>query len=81
MMRAGSQQDRAAQERWRAIVRLALGTLQIFGASFSVVLLFLTGVNPWSLSAVVLTCAFTTVSVLIFGDRGRRRGHARGGGN
>lgn len=61
----------AARERRRAILRLSLGTLQIFGASAAVVLLFLTGVNPWSLAAVVVTCTFTTISVLLFGDRHR----------
>ncbi len=58
----------ASERRW-ALLRLALGTAQVFGASASIVLLFLTGVNAWSLITVVLTCVFTTVSVLLFGNR------------
>jgi hypothetical protein len=65
----------SASERRRATLRFALGTAQIFGAAVAIVLLFLTGVNPWSLTAVTLTCVFTTVSVLLFGDRTR---HGRG---
>ena len=53
------------------MIRLALGTVQILGARASIVRMFLTGVNAWSLTAVVLTCVFTTISVLLFGDRTR----------
>lgn len=69
-----------SRERRRAVLRLALGTIQIFGTSASVLLLLLIGVNRWSLSAVVVTCAFTTISVLFFGDRNRRGQGQRGSG-
>lgn len=53
---------------------MALGLIQMFGASLSVVLLLKTGISLVSLSAVALTCLCTTVSVLLFGSRpgGRR---------
>ena len=57
-----------------AILRVVLGVLQMFGASLSVVLLLKTGVSPVSLTAVVLTCLCTTVSVLVFGSRSPRHG-------
>lgn len=59
----------SVSERRRALLRFVLGTVQVFGASASIVLLFLTGVNSWSLTAVTLTCVFTTVSALLFGSR------------
>jgi hypothetical protein len=63
------------REGRRALLRLVLGTLQVLGVSASLVLLFLSGVNVWSLAAVVVTCLFTTVSVLLFGSRrDRERG-------
>ena len=54
-----------------AALRLILGTLQVLGVSASLVLLLLPGVNVWSLAPVVVTCLFTTVSVLLFGSRGK----------
>lgn len=68
------------KERRRALLRLALGTLQIFCTSGSIVLLFQTGTNPWSLSAVAITCAITTISVLLFGNRSRNSPRDRGRG-
>ena len=59
-----------------AIARIVLGMGQTFGAVFSFVLIFKTGINQWSLTAAVLTCLLTTVSVLLFGGLGplfRRR--------
>lgn len=52
-----------------AFARVALGMAQLFGAIFAAALLYDTGINRWSLLAVVLTCAFTTASVLLFGKR------------
>jgi len=42
---------------------------QLFCAAFSAFLLYDTGINRWSLLAVVLTCALTTTSVLLFARR------------
>jgi hypothetical protein len=62
-----AQRHLSALRRERA--RLALGLAQMFGAVFSLVVLITTGVNQISLSATVLTCLFTIVSVLLFGKR------------
>jgi hypothetical protein len=51
-----------------AVVRLILGLVQMVGALVSLRLLLLTGMNAWSLTAVVLTSMCTTVSVLFFGS-------------
>lgn len=59
---------RPPQRRW-ALIRLLFGLAQMFGATFSFVLLFKSGVNIWSLTAVALTGLFTTASVLLFGRR------------
>lgn len=67
----------SVQERRWAILRLFLGTVQIVGSTASLVLLMLTGVNVWSLTGVVVTGLFTTVSVLLFGDRRSRPGAPR----
>ncbi len=62
----------STERRW-AVVRLALGQAQMIGALVSAYFLITTGVNEWSLGGAVLTCALTTVSVLLFGaGRGRR---------
>jgi len=53
-------------------VRLVLGFAQMGGATFSAVLLLQTGMNPVSLGAVVITCALTGLSVILFGNRARR---------
>lgn len=52
-----------------AIIRYLPGIAQMFGAVFSVILLIQTGVNKYSMVAVVITCALTTISVLLFGSR------------
>jgi hypothetical protein len=57
-----------------ASVRLALGFLQMFGAVFSVTLLFQTGVTAHTLLAVAITGVLTTVSILLFGARRSERG-------
>jgi hypothetical protein len=59
------------ETRW-GILRIALGVLQMFGASLSVVLLLRTGVSPVALTSVALTCLCTTASVLLFGLRSPR---------
>ena len=48
-----------------------LGIIQMLGAVVSLFLLVQTGVSTLALSAVVLTCVCTTVSVLLFGSRRR----------
>ena len=50
-------------------LRFILGMLQMFGVVFSLVLIFKTGINELSLAATVMTCAATSVSVLLFGRR------------
>lgn len=64
------------ERRW-ALLRLLLGFAQLFGTSLSLVLLFLTGVTTVALTALVLTGLCTAVSVLLFGAKAPRRGHAR----
>jgi hypothetical protein len=71
-MAAGTRQIVAGSatpaRRW-AVVKLALGTLQMMSATGAATLLITTGINPCSLTVVVLTCVFTTLSVLLFGSR------------
>jgi hypothetical protein len=55
----------SSQRRW-AIVRMVLGGCQMFGATLSFVLLAETGLNGWSVGAVVATSLVTTVSVFLF---------------
>jgi hypothetical protein len=57
--------DRFFTRRQR--LRFALGMLQMFGVVFTLVLILETGLNKFSLAATVLTCAATSVSVLLFG--------------
>jgi arsenate reductase len=45
-----------------------LGIIQMVGAVVSLILLVQTGVSTLALSAVVLTCVCTTVTVLLFGS-------------
>lgn len=61
--------ERPISERRWALVRVALGILQMFGASMGAVLLFQTGVTRLSLLVVVITGLCTTLSVLLFGGR------------
>ncbi len=63
----------ARDKRAWAIVRLILGLVQMVGALVSLMLLLLTGMNAWSLTAVVLTSVCTTVSVLLFGSWRKER--------
>ena len=51
--------------RWAA-VRILLGTAQIVGATVSAYLLFQTGTNKWSLSAVAVTGLLFAMSKLLF---------------
>jgi hypothetical protein len=44
----------------------------MFGAVFSVILLIQTGLSQFSLIAVVITCALTTISVVLFGGRSKK---------
>ena len=57
--------------RW-AVVRGALGFAQMFAAVVALVLIWETGFSPRALTAVVVACTLTTVSVMLFGA-GRRR--------
>lgn len=50
-------------------VRLVLGLLQMLGAALSVILLVLTGMTAVALTAVTVTCALTSISVLLFGAK------------
>jgi hypothetical protein len=59
------------EEKGWAIVRMVLGLAQMTGAVAAFYLLFQTGVNALSLSAVVITCLLTTLSVLLFRGRGQ----------
>ena len=68
-----AQADDLKSVRWETI-RFALGMVQMAAATVAVVILVRTGVSKWSLLAAVVTCALTTVSVLLFG--GRRHGDA-----
>lgn len=52
-----------------AWLRLILGILQIFGVTFSVVLLFKTGISEWSLGSAIGTGLITTISVILFGTK------------
>ncbi len=54
------------QRHW-AIAGLILGVLQMAGAAFLVALLVKSGVNSWSLAAVIVTGVLTTISDLLFG--------------
>jgi hypothetical protein len=53
----------------RQRLRFVLGLLQMFGVVFTLVLILQTGFNRLSLAATVLTCAATSLSVLLFGRR------------
>lgn len=62
------------EQRW-AVVRLTFGFVQMFGAVFALALLLWTGVNVWSLAAVVATGVVTGTSLVLFRGRPRRTGH------
>jgi hypothetical protein len=57
------------------MIRHLLGIAQMFGATVSLILLFLTGVNSYTLTGVIITGVLTTSSVLLFA--GRRSGKER----
>ena len=54
--------------RWGRL-RFFLGMAQMAGAVVAITLLVEVGVTALSLAAVALTCALTTISVLLFGGR------------
>lgn len=58
--------------RWGRL-RFLLGMAQMAGAVIAVTLLVEVGVTALSLTAVALTCALTTVSLLLFGRDERRK--------
>jgi hypothetical protein len=58
------------QPEW-ALVRLVLGLLQMGGAVAAFCLLAQTGVSATTVGVTLLTCACTTLSVLLFGARKR----------
>jgi hypothetical protein len=58
-----------ASKTW-AVGRMVLGLAQMMGAVIAAYLLLQTGMNEWSLTAVVLTCGLTAISVRLFGRRG-----------
>jgi hypothetical protein len=51
------------------MIRHLLGIAQMFGATVSLILLFLTGVNSYTLAGVIITGVLTTSSVILFGGR------------
>jgi hypothetical protein len=51
------------------LLRLALGILQVLGATLAMVLLLSVGVTRVSITVVVIMGLFTTLSVLLFGSR------------
>lgn len=60
------------QEAESARIRMCLGMAQMFGASVTLGLLVMTGINEWTLGGVVVTSMLTVASVLLFGGRRRR---------
>jgi hypothetical protein len=58
--------------RRRAWIRLQLGTIQITGATMALMLLVQSGINRFSLGAVVLTGCVSVLSRLLFPSRTRR---------
>jgi hypothetical protein len=54
------------QPRWRAILRLALGQAQVFGATITLVFLLQGGVSALAIWGVILTGLMSLVSILLF---------------
>ena len=54
-----------SERKW-AVVRLALGMLQVFGATVSLILLLETGTTRLTLGAAAVTTAITLTSILLF---------------
>jgi hypothetical protein len=52
-----------------AAARIILGLAQMFGATFSAVLLLRTGVNPASVGATAITGMLTVLSRVLFKGR------------
>jgi len=63
--------------RPRDVMRLILGFTQMDGAAFSLALIVFAGLSRLSMTAVIVTCALTTVSVLLFGTRRDRTAERR----
>lgn len=57
-------------QRKTAIVRLSLGLLEMAGSAFSIALVWGSGINPVSLTAISVTCFLTALSVVLFGRGG-----------
>ncbi len=56
-----------------AVIRLLLGTAQMFGAAVALTLLLRTGINAWSVTATIITTLCTLFSRALFGNRQRER--------
>lgn len=69
-MQPDRDQPTSKEKAW-AVVRMVLGLAQMMGAVVSFYLLAQTGMNAFSLGAVVVTCLLTTISVLLFRGRGQ----------
>ena len=54
------------RERKWAVVRIALGILQVIGATATVFLLLKTGTNTLTIGAAGVTTALTLTSILLF---------------
>lgn len=54
------------------MTRHLLGIAQMFGATVSLILLLLTGVNFYTLLGGLVTGVLTTISVLLFGGRAEK---------
>ena len=52
-----------------AMVRLALGLLQMAGAAFFLALLIWTGMNRFSMTSVAITSLLTLLSISLYGSR------------
>lgn len=64
---------RSPDSIWWGRVRFVLGMAQMVASVFAVVLLFGVGVTAISLTAVVVASSLTSLSVMLFGSRRRRR--------
>ena len=51
------------------VLRFILGMAQMAAGTVAAILLIETGVSSWALIAVLVTCALTTISVLLFGAK------------
>ena len=62
------------REFWWALVRLLLATIQIAGATASLILLFQTGASGRTIAAVGVTMLCTILSRIVFSRRERAAG-------